>query len=92
LLLNHAVPDPRWQGAFERLPDGRLQLGDVNRYLDTIIELVDLRSGRVIVRERFDSVLTSFDGRRAVRTRSSEIGEPTYEVVAISLSPANVRR
>jgi hypothetical protein len=62
LWITALVPDRRWQDVAPRPEPGRrevpgwlaLQVQDYPRAFDTIIEILDLDSGRVVVSQRFD--------------------------------------
>lgn len=61
------VPDPRWRAAETGPPSGRegraaraLPVSDWGKYLDTILEVIDPATARVIVSQRFPGVMERF--------------------------------
>lgn len=61
------VPDPRWRAAEAAPPSGRegraaraLPASEWGKYLDTILEVIDPATARVIVSQRFPGVMGGF--------------------------------
>jgi hypothetical protein len=57
-----ATADPKWASALEemRRSDGRpaQRVADYHRYYDTVLQVIDPRSGSLIASQRFDPYLT----------------------------------
>lgn len=84
------VPDPQWEAAFESGTDpyGRRTnlVHDVNKYFDSIVEVIDPRSAQVVVRAVFDQAIKGFAGEGLVF--GSELRGPGYPTVIVwSISP-----
>lgn len=79
-----AVPDPRWREGIvpSPVPEGTgYQIGDANRYFDTMIELIDPERAVVLGSTRVDAFLVSMlDASTALSYRETEAGFPRADV------------
>jgi hypothetical protein len=95
LVVVWSVPDPEWASGFggKRLgEDGRehYEIDNYERVFDTLVDIVDLRTGRLLASDRFDEYYpgVTSDGK-LVRNRIDP--EPQTEIVTIRLSPPSRR-
>lgn len=85
ILIN--VADDRWMEPFRETgdPDTRFT-GDYERYFDTVLEVIDLQSRRVIATARYDEYISRITSDfRLVAERETDHGEPYLEVWAVRL-------
>jgi hypothetical protein len=79
------VPDRRWKSALGQRTNvyGRSAIGvlDREKYWDTIVEVIDPTSGKVIASTRVDAVLERFvHDRQAFQYKEDESGEPSVVI------------
>jgi hypothetical protein len=89
LFILYAVADPNWSKGVrpKRLPDGEetLEFLDVDRIFDTVIEVVDLREGKLITRTSLDEAwFWLLPSGRVARYREGVAG-PGLELAAVQL-------
>lgn len=57
-----SVADPLWEGAVEPSKDGRhIDVTDWKRYTDTVVEVLDSKTGRALARFKFESGFSFID-------------------------------
>jgi hypothetical protein len=58
------LADARWKATAPRMPSGKeggvVDLGDIDRYVDTVIEVIDPRAGKLVAQRRFDQAIGGF--------------------------------
>ncbi|MGH7751334.1 MAG: 6-bladed beta-propeller [Gemmatimonadales bacterium] len=82
-----AVGDGRYREAIaesDQIPHG-IGRGNRNRYYDTIVEVLDLRSARVLARQRFDNLLHGFFGSGLTAATPEADGDQTIEIYTMQL-------
>lgn len=81
------VADDRWHAAVERRPDGAYRwASDRTGFQDTILEVLDPRTGEVLAQRRSDLALRGFiDDRHVAAYRESPGGVPRVEVWRVEL-------
>lgn len=92
LWILSSVADESWQEGLEFRPDHpdgpRYVPGNLHDYFDTVIEVVDTRTGELLASGRSDRYITRFaDDEHVVSFAETAIGAPRIEVWRISLSP-----
>ncbi len=101
-----AVADPNWKSALEyqKHPDEkplkkgepapkRLVVGDLHKYYDTLIEVIDPARGVVVARGKADMLLQGFaDTTHAISYRDDRDGVPYIDVWQLRFTPPNPDR
>lgn len=84
------VPDPDWQERSQPR-ERRIVDVDLNPEFDTIIEVLDPRTERVVARTRFDAVISEFigDGSLVYTRREDRDGDQVIDVWRVRLSTSN---
>jgi len=76
------VPDRNWKAAMTPKGSGHAAIPDYNKFFDSMVERIDLRSGSVLATLRVDPMLAGFLGRdQAWFYREDEAGNPRLEIV-----------
>jgi hypothetical protein len=79
-LMVH-VADAHWRPGSQSLEERRLEYQEQARYFDTVVEVWDPSSARLIVSTRFDEHLHPFIGQGMVFSARSDVnGVPYYDV------------
>ncbi len=85
------VADPDWESAFERsdrAQEGVEFSGDLNRYFDTVIEVIDLAAGRVLASRKVDDYLIVFaSDDLVVSSRLTAEAIPKIDIWRVRLTP-----
>jgi hypothetical protein len=83
-----ALPDPDYRRAVQPGGPHGYQISDINRYADTMVEVLDLQRGRVVTRRRFDELSPSmFASGLVVTTGFDSSGAPVLRIWRLSVSP-----
>jgi 6-bladed beta-propeller protein len=83
LLVLISIPDPHFENAITEGGPHGLRFEDPNRYFDTMVEALDLRSGRLLSRQRFDDHSYVFFGDGLTFTVPE--GEPRLQIWKLQL-------
>lgn len=93
LWIAAKVPDPNWRNTvkFARGEGGRMAavVDDYDKAVDTVVLLVDTRTGRVQAMQRFDQNFITWVGPgKLFRHGTDDNGKTTLEIVSLALVPA----
>ena len=85
------IPAQDWRSGWARAPVGAreipLSMVDVEKLFDTIIEIIDLRAGVVLTRERLKGYLIGVtDDHEISIYMDDQNGNPTVRIIAITLA------
>lgn len=87
------VADPRWRSAIRLVTRDEYHIHDLLRYFDTIVERIDLKSGNVVARQRFDDVFMGFAAPGEVWSyREDEDGLGRIEVGRLMVEQVSTTR
>lgn len=74
------IPDPEWRDGLVRIEHG-WDIADVNAVFDTVLEVIEPETGRVLWSDRFGRALYGFiDGGFVYGYREDEMGTPFIDV------------
>ncbi len=92
LLVAVAIPDANWQSSLEPVnnhPDNvELAPGDLNKYFDTVIEVIDTGTGRRVDAIRIGGLVKGFvDNSRVAVYAETDEGIPQVHILRLALLP-----
>lgn len=85
-----SVADPRWEEAVELAEDGRhINVTDSERYTDTVVEVLDSRTGTALARFKFERGFSFIDMQEGLVGDNllDEALVPRYKIYRMELAP-----
>jgi hypothetical protein len=75
------VPDSRWRSAVRATGEGHFEITDYGRYTDAIVEVINPRTGELVLSQRFDVAPPWFiGGGKFARYEGEDADDPHFRV------------